>query len=158
MHLYTDSINTTFPDQNFFILSNIHHLFQPKQHLYAFVNRSFCILCLTPQFMSSKATQPDFPTLFKMKMPQRSHASRILVSYLPSLLVGSCASITDQSGRCMKSYVKWFSHESAERQTDGQTNRQTGPILLPPPLTREIKKNYCFSVPYVPRDCNVKHS
>ncbi len=34
-------------------------------------------------------------------------------------------------------YVKWFSRESAHRQTDRHTHTQMGPILYPQPLTRE---------------------
>ena len=39
-----------------------------------------------------------------------------------------------------KSYFKQFSRESADRRTDGQTDRQTGPILYPWSLTLEGKK------------------
>ncbi len=38
------------------------------------------------------------------------------------------------------SYIERFSCESAERQTDTHTHTQTGPILLPRLLTREVIK------------------
>ena len=39
-------------------------------------------------------------------------------------------------------YHKWFGHGSAHKQTDAQT----GPILLPRPLTPEVKKNSILQV------------
>ena len=45
-------------------------------------------------------------------------------------------------GQFLCPYVKFFDHERAYRQTHAQTDRKTGPILLPRLLTRKVK-NYC---------------